>query len=87
MTAYSTSSSGATLSITMDCVENEVGVSNKTTSFFLLFGATINMDSTALYECAGVLFISQVIGFDLNIAIVLTNFLASIGAAAGSIIH
>jgi len=87
MTAFSTSSSGATLPITMDCVENEVGVSNKTTSFVLPLGATINMDSTALYECAGVLFISQVIGFDLNIAIVLTNFLASIGAAAGSIIH
>ena len=86
MTAFSTSSSGATLPVTMDCVENEVGVSNKTTSFVLPLGATINMDGTALYECAGVLFISQVIGFDLSIAqqfvIVLTAFLASVGAAA-----
>jgi Na+/H+-dicarboxylate symporter len=86
MTAFSTSSSGATLPVTMDCVENEVGVSNKTTSFVLPLGATINMDGTALYECAGVLFISQVIGFDLSIAqqfvVVLTAFLASVGAAA-----
>ena len=86
MTAFSTSSSGATLPVTMDCIENEAGVSNKTTSFVLPLGATINMDGTALYECAGVLFISQAIGFDLNIAqqfvIVLTAFLASVGAAA-----
>lgn len=86
MTAFSTSSSGATLPVTMDCVENEVGVSNKTTSFVLPLGATINMDGTALYECAGVLFIAQAIGIDLNIAqqfvIVLTAFLASVGAAA-----
>ena len=86
MTAFSTSSSGATLPVTMDCVENEVGVSNKTTSFVLPLGATVNMDGTALYECAGVLFISQVIGFDLSIAqqfvVVLTAFLASVGAAA-----
>ena len=86
MTAFSTSSSGATLPVTMDCDENEVGGSNKTTSFVLPLGATINMDGTALYECAGVLFISQAIGFDLNIAqqfvIVLTAFLASVGAAA-----
>ena len=87
MTAFSTSSSGATLPITMDCVENEVGVLNKKTSFVLLLGATINMDTTALYECASLLFISQAIGFDLNIAIVLINFLASLGAATGSIIH
>ena len=86
MTAFSTSSSGATLPVTMDCVENEVGVSNKTTSFVLPLGATINVDGTALYECAGVLFIAQAIGFDLNLAqqfvIVLTAFLASVGAAA-----
>ncbi len=86
MTAFSTSSSGATLPVTMDCVENEAGVSNKTTSFVLPLGATINMDGTALYECAGVLFIAQAIGFDLGITqqivIVLTAFLASVGAAA-----
>lgn len=85
-TAFSTSSSGATLPVTMDCVENRAGVSNKVTSFVLPLGATINMDGTALYECAGVLFISQVLGFDLTFTqqfiIVITAFLASVGAAA-----
>ncbi|NQV38573.1 MAG: dicarboxylate/amino acid:cation symporter [Candidatus Marinimicrobia bacterium] len=85
-TAFSTSSSGATLPVTMDCVENNVGVSNKTTSFVLPLGATINMDGTALYECAGVIFIAQALGFDLSFAqqfvIVITAFLASVGAAA-----
>lgn len=85
-TAFSTSSSGATLPVTMDCVENQAGVSNKVTSFVLPLGATINMDGTALYECAGVLFISQALGFDLSFLqqfiIVITAFLASVGAAA-----
>ena len=85
-TAFSTSSSGATLPVTMDCVENRAGVSNKVTSFVLPLGATINMDGTALYECAGVLFISQALGFDLTVSqqllIVITAFLASVGAAA-----
>jgi len=85
-TAFSSSSSGATLPVTMDCVENNAGVSNKISSFVLPLGATINMDGTALYECAGVLFIAQALGFDLTFAqqliIVLTAFLASVGAAA-----
>ncbi len=85
-TAFSTSSSGATLPVTMDCIENKAGVSNKVTSFVLPLGATINMDGTALYECAGVLFISQALGFDLTITqqllVVITAFLASVGAAA-----
>jgi len=85
-TAFSTSSSGATLPVTMDAIENRAGVSNKVTSFVLPLGATINMDGTALYECAGVLFISQALGFDLTITqqllIVITAFLASVGAAA-----
>ncbi|MEA3288221.1 MAG: dicarboxylate/amino acid:cation symporter [Candidatus Marinimicrobia bacterium] len=85
-TAFSTSSSGATLPVTMDCIENKAGVSNKVTSFVLPLGATINMDGTALYECAGVLFISQALGFDLTLIqqllIVITAFLASVGAAA-----
>ena len=85
-TAFSTSSSGATLPVTMDCVENRAGVSNKVTSFVLPLGATINMDGTALYECAGVLFIAQALGFDLTVSqqllIVITAFLASVGAAA-----
>ncbi len=85
-TAFSTSSSGATLPVTMDCIENNAGVSNRITSFVLPLGATINMDGTALYECAGVLFITQALGFDLNftqqLVIVITAFLASVGAAA-----
>ena len=84
--AFSTSSSGATLPVTMSCVENNAGVSNRISSFVLPLGATINMDGTALYECAGVLFISQALGFDLTVAqqviVVLTAFLASVGAAA-----
>ena len=86
-TAFSTSSSGATLPVTMDCIENKVGVSNKTSSFVLPLGATINMDGTALYECAGVLFISQVIlpeplTLGGQALVVITAFLASVGAAA-----
>ena len=85
-TAFSSSSSGATLPVTMNCVETNAGVSNKISSFVLPLGATINMDGTALYECAGVLFIAQALGFDLTFAqqliIVLTAFLASVGAAA-----
>ncbi|MBU0529316.1 dicarboxylate/amino acid:cation symporter [bacterium] len=84
--AFSTSSSGATLPVTMDCVETNAGVSNKISSFVLPLGATINMDGTALYECAGVLFIAQALGFDLSftqqLIIVITAFLASVGAAA-----
>jgi proton glutamate symport protein len=85
-TAFSTSSSGATLPVTMDCIKNNAKVSNKVTSFVLPLGATINMDGTALYECAGVLFIAQALGIDLSFAqqliIVITAFLASVGAAA-----
>ena len=84
--AFSTSSSGATLPVTMSVVEEKVGVSNKVSSFVLPMGATINMDGTAVFECAGALFIAQVLGFDLTIfqqgIVVLTALLASIGAAA-----
>ncbi len=84
-TAFSTSSSSATLPVTMRCVRENVGVSNETSSFVLPMGATVNMDGTALYECAGVIFISQVLGVDLTMTqqftIVLTALLASIGAA------
>ena len=84
-TAFSTSSSSATLPVTMKCIRENVGVSKKTTSFVLPMGATVNMDGTALYECAGVIFISQVLGIDLSISqqitIVITALLASIGAA------
>ena len=84
--AFSTSSSGATLPVTMKVVEEKVGVSNKIASFVLPMGATINMDGTAVFECAGALFIAQALGFDLSIIqqgiVVLTALLASIGAAA-----
>ncbi len=85
LTAFSTSSSSATLPVTMNCVRENVGVSKSTSSFVLPLGSTINMDGTALYECAGVLFISQAIGIELGIAeqftVVFTALLASVGAA------
>lgn len=84
--AFSTSSSGATLPVTLRTVEKRVGVSNRTTSFVVPMGATINMDGTALYECAGVLFIAQILGIELGFGaqavVVFTALLASIGAAA-----
>jgi Na+/H+-dicarboxylate symporter len=84
--AFSTSSSGATLPVTMSVVEEKVGVSNKVASFVLPMGATVNMDGTAVFECVGALFIAQVLGFDLTLMqqaiVVLTALLASIGAAA-----
>lgn len=86
ITAFSTSSSGATLPLTINAVENKSGVSNKITSFTLPLGATINMDGTALYECIAAMFIAQAYGADLSLLtqgiIVLTALLASIGAAA-----
>ncbi|NNE44175.1 MAG: dicarboxylate/amino acid:cation symporter [Gemmatimonadetes bacterium] len=84
--AFSTSSSGATLPVTLKTVENKVGVSNRVSSFVLPMGATVNMDGTALYECAGVLFIAQALGVEMGIGqqmvVVFTALLASIGAAA-----
>ncbi|HEX6930347.1 MAG TPA: dicarboxylate/amino acid:cation symporter, partial [Gammaproteobacteria bacterium] len=67
LTAFSTASSNATLPINMECVEKNVGVSNRTTSFVLPMGATINMDGTALYECAAALFLIQAYGVDLSL--------------------
>lgn len=84
--AFSTSSSAATLPVTISSVEKKVGVSNRITSFVLPMGATVNMDGTALYECAGALFVAQILGVELTLAaqlvVVLTALLASIGAAA-----
>ena len=84
--AFSTSSSAATLPVTIRAVEHKVGVSNRVSSFVLPMGATINMDGTALYECAGVLFIAQVLGVELGFAqqllVVLTALLPSMGTAA-----
>ena len=85
VTAFSTSSSSATLPVTMKCVKENVKASNEVSSFVLPLGSTVNMDGTALYECAGVIFISQILGVDLTlneqIIIVFTALLASIGAA------
>jgi proton glutamate symport protein len=85
LTAFSTSSSSATLPLTMEAVEHNDGVSNKITSFTLPLGATINMDGTALYECVAAMFIAQAYGIDLSfgqqVIVVVTALLASIGAA------
>ncbi len=85
LTAFSTSSSSATLPLTMESIEHGAGVSNKVTSFTLPLGATINMDGTALYECIAVMFIAQFYGIEMTFAqqvmIVFTALLASIGAA------
>ncbi len=85
LTAFSTSSSSATLPLTMEALEHKSGVSNKITSFTLPLGATINMDGTALYECVAAMFIAQAYGIDLSFTqqamVVFTALLASIGAA------
>jgi Na+/H+-dicarboxylate symporter len=85
LTAFSTSSSNATLPLTMEAVENNDGVSNKIASFTLPLGATINMNGTALYECVAVVFIAQAYGIDLSLGqqmiVVFTSLLAAIGSA------
>ena len=85
LTAFSTASSSATLPLTLETVEKQAGVSNRTTSFVLPLGATINMDGTALYECVAAMFIAQAYGIDLGITqqftIVLVALLTSIGVA------
>lgn len=85
LTAFSTASSSATLPLTIRCVENNAGVSNRTSSFVLPLGATINMDGTALYECVAALFIAQAYGLDLSFAqqflVVVLALLTSIGVA------
>jgi len=90
MTAFSSSSSSMTLPVSMEAAERRGGVSNRITSFVLPLGATINMDGTALYECVGVIFLSQYyaahsVAFDLTLGmqffVVITALLASVGAA------
>lgn len=85
LTAFSTASSSATLPVTMECVEDNVGVSNKVSSFVLPLGATVNMNGTALYECAAAIFIAQAYGYELTFAmqfsIVSIALLTSIGVA------
>lgn len=83
--AFSTSSSSATLPVTMECVEKNLRVSEEVTSFVLPLGATINMDGTSLYQSVAAVFIAQAMGIHLTlgnqIMIVLTATLASIGSA------
>jgi len=85
LTAFSTASSSGTLPVTMECVEQNVGVSNKVSSFVLPLGATVNMNGTALYECAAAIFLAQAYGLELSFAvqfvIVVTALLTSIGVA------
>ncbi len=85
LTAFSTASSSATLPVTIDCVEDRAGVSNRVTSFVLPLGATVNMDGTALYECVAAIFIAQAYGLDLTIGmqvtIVILALMTSIGVA------
>ncbi len=90
LTAFSTASSAGTLPVTLDRVENHVGVSNKVSSFVLPIGATVNMDGTALYECIAVIFVSQLyaaanpdftLTFANQVMIVFLALMVSIGAA------
>jgi Na+/H+-dicarboxylate symporter len=85
LTAFSTASSSATLPLTMECVRDNAGVSNRTSSFVLPLGATVNMDGTALYECVAAIFIAQAYGLELSFVtqftIVLVALLTSIGVA------
>lgn len=85
LTAFSTSSSSATLPVTIDCVENRAGVSNQVSGFTLPLGATVNMDGTALYECVAAMFIAQAYGLQMDMTtqftIVLVALLTSVGVA------
>ena len=86
MLAFSTSSSAATLPLTMERCSEHLGVSKEVSSFVLPLGATINMDGTSLYQAVAAVFIAQAFGIELDLSqqltIVLTATLASIGAAA-----
>ncbi len=85
MTAFSTASSNGTLPLTLTCVEERAGISNRVSSFVLPLGATINMDGTALYEAVAVLFIAQAyhgaVPIEAQILVAITALLASVGAA------
>ena len=86
LVAFSTSSSAATLPVTMQCAEKRLGVSEEVSSFVLPLGATINMDGTSIHQAVSAVFIAQAFGVDLSlgdqVVIVLTATLSSIGAAA-----
>lgn len=83
--AFSTASSSATIPVTMRCLHENSGVSDRVTSFVIPLGATVNMNGTALYECVVVIFAAQVLGVDLTLAqqfmVVLLALVSSIGVA------
>jgi proton glutamate symport protein len=85
LTAFSSASSSATLPLTMECLQKRSGVSERTTSFVLPLGATVNMDGTALYECVAAIFLAQAYGLELSLTtqftVVLIALLTSIGVA------
>ncbi|MCB1099531.1 MAG: dicarboxylate/amino acid:cation symporter [Verrucomicrobiae bacterium] len=85
LTSFSTASSSATLPVTLRCLQDNAGVSKRTSSFVLPLGATVNMDGTALYECVAVLFVAQVMGASLGLAeqftIVVLALATSVGVA------
>lgn len=85
LTAFSTASSAAALPLSLECAQERAGISKRIASFTLPLGATINMDGTALYECAVVLFIAQIYGVELSLAsqalVVALALLTSIGVA------
>jgi Na+/H+-dicarboxylate symporter len=86
MLAFTTSSSAATLPVTIDCVENNLKIDKKISGFVLPIGATINMDGTSLYQAVAAVFLAQIHMIDLTIGqqltIIATATLASIGSAA-----
>lgn len=85
LTAFSTASSSATVPVSLECVEKNVGVSNRVGSFVIPLGATVNMDGTALYECVAAMFIAQVYGIEMSFAqqltVVVLALMTSIGVA------
>ncbi len=85
LTAFSTSSSAATLAVSLDCVQRRAGVSSRVTGFFMPIAANVNMDGSALYECVAAMFIAQAYGLDLSFGtqfvIVAMALLTSIGVA------
>jgi Na+/H+-dicarboxylate symporter len=86
MMSFSTSSSAATLPVTMECIEKKENISPEVAGFVLPLGATVNMDGTAIYEAAACLFIAQALGVHLalgqQIVVLVTAAMAAIGAAA-----
>ena len=85
LTAFSSSSSSATLPVTIECVNKKVGVSERFSNFILPLGSTVNMDGTALYECVAAIFIAQLYGLEMTLAVqfivVFTALITSIGVA------